>query len=107
MFFLGTLQTSAGATGSLLGVNNRVTGISGARPFSLPRDARLFLSPDTTGMRWALGASAGFQVGATTSLPLGGPDGVNGPYGVVGESSTISVISPLGGTVRVFLGGRA
>lgn len=103
MFYAGTIQTASGAT---LGNSNQVTGISGARPFRIAKDSRVYLSPDTTGMRWALGASAGFACGVTTSAPLAGPDSISTPYGMIGENPTISVIGPIGGTVKVFVSRR-
>lgn len=104
MFYAGTIQTASGAT---LGRSNQQTGISGSPvPFRIPRDCAVYLSPDMTGMRWALGASAGFACGVTNSAPLGAPDSLSTPYGMIGENPTISVIGPIGGTVKVFVGPR-
>lgn len=98
MNYLGTIQTASGGTG----INNSVTGPSGALPFRIQKDAQIYLAPDQTGMFWAFGAATTFRVGATQGAPLVGPNQMNGPYKAVGDTPTISVIGPIGGTVKVF-----
>lgn len=102
MFYLGQLQ----ATGSLP-VSNQVTGASGALPFRIRANQRIYLTADTAGMQWAMGGATGFIATGLQAMPLAGPNVQNGPFYPAGENTTISVVSTVGGVVRVFAGPRA
>lgn len=104
MFYLGTIS----CTGTS-GYTNQRTGASGSLPFAIPRMQRLYLSPDTAGMRWALGAQSGFNASGLAMAPLGAADSLQGPFTVNGDPNgtpVVSVVALVSGSVRVFAGPR-
>lgn len=102
MFYLGSIQASGSS-----GFTNQRTGASGALPFRIPPNKPLYLSPDTAGMRFALGAFSGFNASGLAMAPLGAADSLQGPFSTAGEVPVVSVVALVSGTVRVFAGSRS
>jgi hypothetical protein len=89
VYYLGTIQGGSGA------YNNAGTGASGTNTFEIPKTTKsIYLVPSVSGMQFACFGHTGgtLLVASGRGAPLSGPDLLNGPFRLDGNSFGIAPI---------------